>query len=387
MNKKLFTILCIALVFGACKNNSIRISGKLEKPVKGEYIFLDELQANSMKTIDSVQVSDNGNFSFKKEIKYPMFYLLKISNNNFITMLVEPGEKVKIIARNDSLNNPVSVSGSKGTTLMLEYNKNLRNTINQLSSLNEVYQKNINNPDLSKIIQSLDSMAQIYLKGVNNYTKKYIDDNITSMASLVALYQQVAPQVYVLNPVEDLSYFVKVDSSLSSLYPESETVKALHDQVKSVVTRVKGQNDQTSLTGVGSLAPEINLPTPKGDSVKLSSTRGKIVLLDFWASWCTPCRLENPNLVKAYNMFRSKGFNIFQVSLDKTKEDWMKGIQDDNLGQWIHVSDVKYWNSVVVPLYKIESIPHSLLLDKDGKILATNLRGEQLQTKLAELFR
>jgi thiol-disulfide isomerase/thioredoxin len=387
MNKKLFTILCIALVFGACKNNSIRISGKLEKPVKGEYIFLDELQANSMKTIDSVQVSDNGNFSFKKEIKYPMFYLLKISNNNFITMLVEPGEKVKIIARNDSLNNPVSVSGSKGTTLMLEYNKNLRNTINQLSSLNEVYQKNINNPDLSKIIQSLDSMAQIYLKGVNNYTKKYIDDNITSMASLVALYQQVAPQVYVLNPVEDLSYFVKVDSSLSSLYPESETVKSLHDQVKSVVTRVKGQNDQTSLTGVGSLAPEINLPTPKGDSVKLSSTRGKIVLLDFWASWCTPCRLENPNLVKAYNMFRSKGFNIFQVSLDKTKEDWMKGIQDDNLGQWIHVSDVKYWNSVVVPLYKIESIPHSLLLDKDGKILATNLRGEQLQTKLAELFR
>jgi thiol-disulfide isomerase/thioredoxin len=387
MNNKLFIILFISLAFTACKNNSVQISGKLEKPVPEEYLFLDELKANSMKTIDSVKISENGSFSFNNEIEQPKFYFLKLTNNNFFTILAEPGEKIKITAYNDSLSNPLSVSGSKGTALMIEYNKNLRKTVNQLKSLNELYSQNINNPDLSKIVQSLDSMAQLYLKGINAYTKKYIDANITSMAALVALYQQVAPQVYVLNPVEDLSYFVKVDSSLFSRYPESETVKALHDQVQALVIRVKGQAGQSSMLEIGAEAPEIALPSPNGDIIKLSSTRGNIVLLDFWASWCSPCRQENPNLVKAYNLYRNKGFNIFQVSLDKTKEDWIKCIQDDKLSQWIHTSDIKYWNSVVVPLYKIESIPFSLLLDKNGKILATNLRGEQLQAKLAELFR
>jgi hypothetical protein len=97
--------------------------------------------------------------------------------------------------------------------------------------------------------------------------------------------------------------------------------------------------------------------------------------------------MENPNLVKAYDLYHKKGFEIYQVSLDKTKEAWMKGIKDDKLERWIHVSDIQYWNSVVVPLYKIESIPTNLLLDKDGKIIASNLRGEKLQEKLAEIFK
>jgi thiol-disulfide isomerase/thioredoxin len=149
---------------------------------------------------------------------------------------------------------------------------------------------------------------------------------------------------------------------------------------------VNGQKGQNSVLKVGDLAPEITLPSPKDEIINLSSTRGKIVLLDFWASWCSPCRKESPNLVKVYDLYRDKGFQIFQVSLDKAKEDWIKGIEDDKLGQWIHVSDVKYWNSMVVPLYKIESIPFNLLLDKDGKILATNLRGNALQEKLGEIF-
>lgn len=381
MTNRLILFLILTLAVSGCKNNSIMISGKLENPVKGEYLYLEELK-NELVTIDSLKISEDGKFSFKIEATLPAFYMLKINNNNFFTTLIEPGEKLRIEAMYDSLNYPSSVSGSKGTEKMIEYNKALKNTVSKLMSLNEIYTQNSDNPDLPKVVQTLDSMAQQYLNAINIYTKKYIDGNIKSLISLVALYQQVAPQVYVLDPVKDISYFVKVDSSLYSQFPESAPVIALHEQVQALISKTGA----TGLLKAGDEAPEISLPSADGKIVTLSSTRGSIVLLDFWASWCNPCRKENPNLVKAFNQYRGKGFRIFQVSLDKTKEEWLKGIQDDNLSQWIHVSDLKYWNSMVVPLYKLESIPYNLLLDNEGKIIAINLRGQALQEKLAELY-
>jgi thiol-disulfide isomerase/thioredoxin len=383
MTNRLILFLILTLAISGCKKNSVMISGKLENPVKGEYLYLAELKSNELVTIDSLKLREDGKFSFKIEATFPTFYLLKINNNNFFTTLIEPGEKLRIEAMYDSLNYPSFVSGSKGTEKMIEYNKALKNTVSKLMSLNEIYSQNSDNPDLPKVVQTLDSMAQQYLKEINTYTKKYIDANIKSLISLVALYQQVAPQVYVLDPVKDISYFVKVDSSLYSQFPESAPVIALHQQVQALISKTGA----TALLKAGDEAPEILLPSTDGKNVTLSSTRGSIVLLDFWASWCNPCRKENPNLVKAFNQYRGKGFRIFQVSLDKTKEEWLKGIQDDNLSQWIHVSDLKYWNSVVVPLYKIESIPYNMLLDNEGKIIATNLRGQALQEKLAELYK
>jgi peroxiredoxin len=154
-----------------------------------------------------------------------------------------------------------------------------------------------------------------------------------------------------------------------------------------MVSNINSQDLKSPVSFEGIEAPEISLPDPQGDTIKLSSTRGNVVLLDFWASWCSPCRRENPNLVKAYTLYHSKGFQIYQVSLDKTKEAWLNGIQEDHLEKWIHVSDVKYWNSVVVPLYSIDSIPCNFLIDKDGRVIDSYLRGEKLQNKLAELFK
>jgi peroxiredoxin len=387
MSKKLFLYLFIVLALAACKKNSVRISGTLVNPAVGTYIYLDELKSNQLKGIDSVKITTSGEFSFKREVKQPSFFLLKRNNNNFLTLLVEPGEKVNLKLQNDSLAIPISLEGSKGTLLMAEYNKTLRATIKKLTGLNAIYTENKDKPGLPKLVETLDSLAQNYLEQINLYTKKYIDDNITSLASLVALYQQVAPSVYVLNPSKDMKYFQKVDSSMFSMYPTYDPVVGLHDQVKEIALKMKGSSSDSTEEIAGTLAPDISLPTPEGDTVKLSSTRGSVVLLDFWASWCAPCRKENPNLVNAYNTFHRKGFQIYQVSLDKTRDAWMKGIQDDHLDKWIHVSDVQYWNSSVVPLYKIESIPTNYLLDKEGHIIASNLRGEKLQTKLAELFK
>jgi thiol-disulfide isomerase/thioredoxin len=386
MNKKFILYLVAAMILAGCKSNVAEITGTLIKPAPGSYIFLEELRSEEIKRVDSVLVSPEGIFAFVREVKSATFYLLKINENNFLTMMLDPGDNIKMSAHFDSLSYPTALTGSRATELMVEYNYTLMNSIKKFSTLNGIYMENINNPELPAVIELLDSMAQSYLAEINTYTKTYIDNNLTSLVSLVALYQQIAPNVYVMNPSQDMRYFIKVDSSLSINYPDNELVISLHEQIIEMVATLEARSPEASAAGAGVEAPEISLPTPEGDTIRLSSTRGSYVLLDFWAAWCLPCRKENPTLVKAYDLYHNKGFEIYQVSLDKTRDAWVKGIQEDKLGRWIHVSDIMYWNSIVVPLYRIESIPANYLLDRQGRIIASNLRGEQLEIRLAEIF-
>ena len=388
MNRKLTIFLASALMLAGCGDKSAEISGILENSLPRQYIFLQELKPNELLNVDSVIISADGSFEFRRKVKFPSFYLLKINQNNFLTMLIEPGEKIKLTSHFDSLNYPVVVIGSKGTKLIADYNNTLLKSRKRISSLREIYDMNADRPDLERIVDSLDNLGDGYLNEINRYAKKFIDDNITSLATIPVLYSQLTPDIYVLNPEKDLSYFLKADSSLFSRYPDYGPVIDLHNQINEMVTYFKtADSPPAAPAGERMEAPEIALPSPEGDTIRLSSTRGSYVLLDFWAAWCSPCRKESPNLVKAYNLYHNRGFQIYQVSLDKTKEAWVKGISDDKLGNWIHVSDVSYWNSVVVPLYKIESIPANYLLDKEGRIIASNLRGDALQRKLSELFK
>ena len=387
MNRKLAIFLTSAFILTGCNNKTAEISGLIENSLPRQYIFLQELKPNELLNVDSAIVSADGSFEFKRNVKFPSFYLLKINQNNFLTMLIEPGEKIKMTSHVDSLNYPVAVLGSKGTKLIADYNKALLKTRNKIKNLNEIYSKNSGRSDIEQLIDSLDKLGDVYLNDMKSFAKNYIDKNISSLAIIPVLYSQLTPDIYILDPQKDLPYFLKVDSSLYGQYPEYGPVIDLHNQIKEMIAYFENTNSASAGPGERLEAPEIALPSPEGDTIKLSSMRGSFVLLDFWASWCSPCRIENPNLLKAWNLYHSKGFNIFQVSLDKTRDAWINGIHDDGLEKWIHVSDVRYWNSVVVPLYKIESIPANYLLDREGRIIATNLRGDALQRKLAELFK
>jgi peroxiredoxin len=157
--------------------------------------------------------------------------------------------------------------------------------------------------------------------------------------------------------------------------------------VQKVVKEYFGyMQQQKSALKLGQPAPDFTLPDPDGKMISLSSLKGKYVLVDFWAAWCGPCRQENPNVVAAYKQYSNKNFTILGVSLDKAKEPWLKAIKDDQL-TWTHVSDLKYWESIVVPMYNIQGIPFNVLLDPQGNIIATNLRGTSLQAKLSEVIK
>lgn len=386
MTRKITALIFLAILFAGCGEKRFTIKGNLDGAEPGTYVYIDRLGGMNLEPYDSVMTDDKGSFEFSGEIEHPEFFLIRLSESNFLTTLIEPGENMRLTANADSLGFTAEVEGSPGTSKMIEYDLRLQQAMKELQQLGQIYEENIDSPDLEQIINELDTKAQGILGEMNEYTRNFIDENTESMVSLIALYKQISPQVYVLDINKDLDYYRRVDSTLFEKYPDSEPVITLHSQMETLMANMEAEAARSARTGVGALAPEIRLPNPDGDTISLSSTRGNYVLLDFWAAWCTPCRNENPNLVTVYEKYNDKGFEIYQVSLDRTREAWMNGIKEDKIGNWIHVSDLQYWSSIVVPLYGLESIPANYLLDTEGRIIDTNLRGEALAQKLAEIF-
>ncbi|MFN7119545.1 MAG: peroxiredoxin family protein [Saprospiraceae bacterium] len=168
-------------------------------------------------------------------------------------------------------------------------------------------------------------------------------------------------------------------------YFAEQFVNEFKAEMPELTAQIKKQLEYAKSFEIGGTAPDFTQQTPDGKDLKLSDLRGKVVLIDFWASWCGPCRRENPNVVKVYSKYKDKGFEILGVSLDNSRERWLQAIQQDGL-TWLHVSDLKYWQNEVAQLYSVRSIPHTILLDAEGKIVARNLRGPALEEKLAEIF-
>jgi peroxiredoxin len=219
----------------------------------------------------------------------------------------------------------------------------------------------------------MDSVSKVFEEPYNRIVDAANAQMIAKLEQNTSMYSSLMA-IQALEPDKYSDIYKAVDAGLTKKYPNDKNVRMFHDLVKSMMATMIGQD-----------APDISLPSVNGEELSLSSLKGKVVLIDFWASWCGPCRKEMPNVVKAYAKFKDKGFEIFGVSLDQDKARWEEAIAKDGI-TWPQVSDLKQWSSSVVRLYNIQGIPYTVLIDRQGKILAKNLRGPELESKLLEVL-
>ena len=380
-------IIFLLVILFSCKDEQkyFKLSGTL-KNSNNSILYLSEFKINNFTKIDSVFIDNSGKFKFKRKAKTANYYQLSVSNDNYITLIIKPKDDIYIEADIKNLSHNYYVNGSEDSKQIKELNDKLNNALLQVDSLGRIYEQSLGTKNFTETKQRLDNSYDSLKNITRTYAIGFIERNLRSLASIMALYSEFTPRDNLFDAKNDFSYFQLVDSILYPLYPNIDITAALHNHVNQIKETLKLEKAINSKLGIGAIPPDIALPDKSGQIIKLSSIKNnKYILIDFWASWCSPCRKQNPNLVKVYNKYHNKGFEIYGVSLDKNLDTWIKAIEDDKL-PWINVSDLKYWNSVVVSLYNIQAIPSNFLLNSEGKIIAKNLSVEELNSKLNELF-
>ncbi len=351
------------------------ISGIMEGAGK---IWLSRMEPRNMVQLDTV-FTDEGRFGFAIDNETLAFYALEFGNGVRILVCADPGDQIRLEGSLDEGMAKYSVEGNGESEVLRELNVKAMEVSGKIRQLNEELMGYQGQDDFLEKREELISRYTAIMKEHKAVLSGLLEDHRDHPVAIFILYAQVEMQP-VFKTDEDFPLFDEVDQDLQAKYPDNPYAIFLHQQVEA-----------SRSVAIGSIAPDFTLPTPTGEQISLSSYRGKVVLVDFWASWCAPCRRENPNVVAAYNKYHDQGFEVLGVSLDglpnqqKARESWLKAIEEDGL-TWTHVSELNGWNTIVKDLYQFNGIPHAVLLDREGRIIAKNLRGAALDQKLAGIF-
>ncbi|MFC5412260.1 redoxin domain-containing protein [Larkinella bovis] len=370
----LAALLLPGAVFAQNAGKEFTVSGTLQNAKPGSKAYLETNEQISKK-IDSTQIDASGKFALKgRELNGGSFYKLNLANTQVSSLLVEGGENLVVTAdANDK--SKLQVTGSVNMefypkivaidTEMREKHKNWQKRAAAAAQKNDF-----------KAGQAIDQEVVTENQKVIETVKAMIPQMGTASVAMIALKY--------LDPKEHFALYESLAQKMQGANKTGKQATAFIEFVKTMKAEQSAQASQVAVVE-GALAPDVALENAQGQTVSLSSLRGKYVLIDFWASWCGPCRQENPNVVRVYNKYKDKGFEVYSISLDDSRDKWLKAVQTDGM-IWTNVLGKKNGSSPVAIQYAIQVIPTTFLLDKEGKIIAKNLRGQALEQKLSEIL-
>lgn len=363
MKKIFIAVSAIGLFLASCNSaDQYKLTGKVAGMTEGK-VYLSKAQDNKLVKLDSTVLGENG-FSFEGTVESPEMYYIELEGQKGAIQLFLENSVISVDANLENLRE-AKVVGSANNDVIVAFGESQKSIQEKQQAMYQEYQKAMQ----SKNQTAADSIRGEFDKSEEAKNAANIEF-VKANANIVAagfIAQRISGQMEV-KEMEDLYNVLGENAKLSSygvkINEKIETMKKV---------------------AIGQSAPDFTLNTPEGTPLSLSSLKGKVVLIDFWASWCGPCRRENPNVVKMYNELHPKGVEVLGVSLDDNKEKWLKAIKDDGL-VWNHVSDLKGWSSSAAKLYGVNGIPATVIVDKNGIIVAKNLRGEELKAAIEKLL-
>jgi peroxiredoxin len=357
--------LCLIILASCSNKDNFTIEGKFQNAVPQTKVYLYGIVKSNSVPIDSTVLSEEGEFKFTKATKGVDFFKVGANRNEYV-IIAQNGDKIKLSADLNDETMAYALSGAEEADKLQEFNTFRNKYTAKMAAIQSNFEKQVDaNPDKREMIaeQLRPEMSKVSEELIN-FILKFAKENPKSLTSFYAMNS--------LSPSEYEKEFIEYSDNIKSNFNDNAAVTEF------LVRMAKLKTVQ-----VGQQAPAFTMTSIDGKKISLADFKGKYVLLDFWASWCMPCRQENPNVVKAYNTYKDKNFTVLGVSLDKDPKAWAQAVAADGLG-WAHVSELKDFEGPTVRLYQIEAIPSSFLIDPNGKIIGKNLRGEELNQFLAK---